>query len=151
MQSEAEEKALEIYKENLSLPEAMTYITNYEKQKQEIIAREQERRKKEEEERIRREERERLEEQRRIKEEQEAAIRKAEEEKEAALRRIEEEKAAAIEKARAEAEQAVIESLTPNVDAGDADLYEYRIELTKDAKEKLETYMDSVGIEWELM
>lgn len=151
MQSEAEEKALEIYKSNLSLPEAMTYITNYERQKQEIIIREQERKKREEEESIRREERERLEAERRIREEKEAAIRKAEEEKALAIQKAEEEKAAYVEKARVEAEQAVIESLTPDMDAGDADLYEYRIELTKDAKEKLEMYMNSVGIEWELM
>ena len=34
---------------------------------------------------------------------------------------------------------------------GDTELYEYRISLSSDAKEKLEMYMDSVGIEWEMI
>lgn len=139
MQSEAEEKALQIYRQNLSLPEAMTYITNYEKQKAEIIAREQERKRREEEERIRREERERLEAERRIIEEQEAAIRRAEEEK-----------AAAVEQAKADTAQEVIDSFIPKMD-GESNLYEYRMDLTADAKEKLEMYLDSIGIDWELI
>lgn len=139
MQSEATDRALEVYKKNLSLPEAMTYINNYEKQKQEILAHEQERKMKEEQERIRREERKRIAEEQRIQAEKEEMIRKAEAEKEAA-----------VEQAKAEAAQEVIDSLIPDAE-GESSLYEYRMELTADAKEKLEMYLDSVGIEWELI
>ena len=52
--------------------------------------------------------------------------------------------------AREEATREVIENLTPDT-ACDTNLYEYRIALSADAKEKLEMYMDSVGIEWEMI
>lgn len=117
-----------MYQKNMDLAEALHYINVYESQKQEILAKEQERRKQEEEERIRREERERL-----------LAEQRAAEEKEAALRQAKEEGA-----------QEVIESLIPDED-DNTDLYEYRMSLSADAKEKLEMYMDSIGIEWELI
>lgn len=139
MNSEAVSKALEMYKRDLSLSNSVAYINNYERQKQEILMKEQERRRQEEEERIRREEREKI-----------LAEQRAQAEKEAALRKAEEEKAAAVEQAKEEAAQEVIESLIP-VESGEAELYEYRISLTLDAKEKLEMYMDSIGIEWELI
>lgn len=139
MQSEVTEKALELYKKNLSLPEAMTYINNYERQKSEILAREQERVKQEEQERIRREERERI-----------AAEQRAQAEKEELIRKADSALADAVEQAKKEAEQDVIDGLTPNTE-GESNLYEYRMDLTKDAKEKLEMYLDSVGIDWELM
>ena len=139
MNSEAVSNALEMYKRDLSLSNAVAYINNYERQKQEILMKEQERRRQEEEERIRREEREKI-----------LAEQRAQAEKEAAIRKVEEEKAAAVEQAREEATQEVIESLIPE-ESGEAELYEYRISLTLDAKEKLEMYMDSVGIEWELI
>ena len=161
MDSEAVPKALLVYRTSLDLTEAMACINTYERQKQEILAREQERIRREEEERVRREERERMLAEQRAREEKEAAIRQAEMEKQEALRRAElahqeearraeEEKAAAVERARAEAAQEVIDSLIPDEDE-DEDLYEYRISLSADAKEKLEMYMDSVGIEWEIM
>ena len=34
---------------------------------------------------------------------------------------------------------------------GESNLCEYRLALTADAKEKLETYLTSVGIDWELI
>lgn len=139
MNSEAVDKALEMYKRDLSLSNAVAYINNYERQKQEILIKEQERRRKEEEECIRREEREKI-----------LAEQRAQAEKEAALRKAEEEKAAAVEQAREEAAQEVIEGFIPE-ESGEAELYEYRISLTSDAKEKLEMYMDSIGIEWELI
>ncbi len=139
MVSEAVEKALEMYKRDLSLSNAVAYINNYEYQKREILMKEQERRRKEEDDRIRREEREKF-----------MAEQRAREEKEAALRKAEEEKAAAVEQAKEEAAQEVIESFIPDSD-DDAELYEYRISLSPDAKEKLEMYMDSIGIEWELI
>lgn len=139
MQSESVEKALEIYKGSLSLSEAITHINNYERQKQEILAREQEKRRGEEEERIRCEERGKL-----------LAGQKAKEAQEAAARQAEEEKAAAVEQAKAEAAQEVIDSFIPDAE-GEASLCTYCISLSDDAKAKLEMYMDSVGIEWELI
>lgn len=161
MKSDVIENALDIYRVRLDLTEAITYINNYEQQKQEIIAREQERRRLEEEERIRREEREKAMAEERAAAEREAAARQAEEEKQEALwiveqkrleeaRIAEEEKAAAVEQARAEAAQEFIDSLIPDTD-DDSELYEYRIALSADAKNKLEMYMNSVGIEWEVI
>lgn len=161
MESDAVENALAGYRVNLDLTEAITYINNYERQKQEIITREQERRRLEEEERIRREERAKVLAAERATAEREAAERQAEVEKQEALwiaeqkrleeaRIAEEEKAAAVEQARAEATQEFIDSLIPNMD-DDSELYEYRIALSVDAKDKLEMYMDSIGIEWEVI
>ncbi len=172
MDSEAVTQALSLYRANLDLTEAMSHINAYERQKQEIIAKEQERRRREEEERARREEREKLLAEQRAEAEKQAALRRAEAEKQEALqraererqealrqaeaereeeaRRAEAEKAAAVEQAKAEAAQEVIDSLIPDMEDGTC-LYEYRIALSADAKEKLEMFMDSVGIEWEMM
>lgn len=152
MESDAVENALAGYRVSLDLTEAITYINNYERQKQEIIAREQERRRLEEEERIRREEREKALAEQRAKEEKEAALQKAEEEKAEALRMAEEEKEAAVEQAKTEATQEFIDSLIP--DAGEDDdriLFSYNIFATSGEREKLEMYMNSVGIEWEVI
>ena len=128
MESDSTAKALSMYRTNLDLTEAVSYINNYERQKQEILAKEQERKRREEEERIRREEREKI----------------------LAEQQAEMEKKTAVEQAKAEAAQEVIDSLIPE-ESGEAELYEYRISLSGDAKMKLEMYMDSVGIEWELI
>lgn len=135
MQSDVEELVLKMYKESFDLAKCVMYINQHEKQKAEILAREQERIRREEMERIRREEREKIE-----------AEQRAQAEKEAIFRKVEEEKKRAVESAREEA----IEGLIPSME-GESNLYEYRISLTEDAKQKLEMYMDSVGIEWELM
>ncbi len=132
MKSDVEDVALKMYKDTLDMPRCILYINQHEQQKAEILAREQERIRREEEERIRREERAKIE-----------AEMRAEEEKRIAVEQ-------AVEATREEAVQDVIESLTPAF-VGIATLYEYRISLTEDAKEKLETFMDSVGIEWEMM
>ena len=87
---------------------------------------------------------------RRAEEEKAEALRQAELARQEEARRAEEEKAAAVERAKAEAAQEVINSLIPD-DGDETELYEYRISLSADAKEKLEMYMDSVGIEWEMM
>lgn len=151
MQSEVEDIALNMYKESFDLTRSIQYITNHENQKREILAREQERIRREEEERIRREEREKLEAERRTQEALEEQRRQAETEKAAAMEQAEAEKAAAVEQARAEAAQEVVDSLIPNDLSGESNLYEYRMSLTADAKEKLEMYLESIGIEWELI
>lgn len=135
MDSDAVEKALSIYQSSLDVSEAISYINNYERQKQEILAKEQERKRQEEEERIRREEREKI-----------IIEQRAQE----AAKQAEIDKQEAVEQAREEAAQEVYDSLIPEAD-GESTLYEYRISLTDDAKNKLEMYMDSVGIEWELI
>lgn len=150
MHSDVEEIALDMYRESFDLTRSVLYINQHEKQKAEILSREQERIRREEEERIRREERERMEAWHRAEEQKQAALRRVEEEKEAALRRAEEEREAAVDAARAEAAQDVIESLIPDA-GGETNLYEYRMELTGDQKEKLEMYLSSVGIEWEMI
>lgn len=139
MNSDVEEIALNMYKETFDLTKCILYINNHEKQKREILAIEQERIRREEEERIRREERAKIE-----------AERKAQEEKEALLRQAEEEKKKAILEARQEATQETLDSFIPSVE-GVPCLYEYRMSLTADEKEKLEMFMDSIGIEWELI
>lgn len=146
MHSEAEEKSLEIYKETLDLSKAMLHISQYEAQKQEIMAREQEHLRQEEQERIRREERAKLEAEQRAIE----AERRAQEDKEEALRQAEAEAQAAVAAAREEAAQEVIDSLIAQGD-GETNLYEYRMSLSVEQKEKLEIYLDSVGIEWEMI
>ena len=150
MHSDAETKALDVFKQTLSLPEAISCINAYEAQKAEILRKEQERKREEELERIRREEREKLEAERKVLEEQEAQRRAAEEALEAQRRQLEEEKQAAVEQARETGAQEVIESLTPDSEE-DTQLYEYRVALSKNGKNAFEMYLDSVGIDWEEM
>lgn len=150
MHSDAETKALDVFKQTLSLPEAISCINAYEAQKAEILRKEQERQREEELERIRREEREKLEAERKALEEREAQRRAAEEALEAQRRRLEEEKQAAVEQARETGAQEVIENLTPDTEE-DTQLYEYRVALSKKGKEAFEMYLDSVGIDWEEM
>jgi hypothetical protein len=150
MHSDAETKALDVFKQTLSLPEAISCINAYEAQKAEILRKEQERKREEELERIRREEREKLEAERKVLEEREAQRRAAEEALEAQRRQLEEEKQIAVEQARETGAQEVIESLTPNAEE-DTQLYEYRVALSEKGKESFEMYLDSVGIDWEMI
>ena len=139
MNSEAVPEALKRYKNDFDLAKAMAYVNNYELQRAEILKREEERKRREEEERIRREERERI-----------LAEQRAQEEKERALRLAEEEKQRAVEEARAQAAQEVIDSLIPEETGEDSSFYTYTIFMTPSEKEKLELYMNSVGIDWEV-
>lgn len=150
MHSDAETKALDVFKQTLSLPEAISCINAYEAQKAEILRKEQERKREEELERIRREEREKLEAERKVLEERESQRRAAEEALEAQRRQLEEEKQAAVEQARETGAQEVIESLTPDAEE-DTQLYEYRVALSEKGKEAFEMYLDSVGIDWEMI
>lgn len=150
MRSDAESKALDVYKQTLSLSIAISCINAYEAQKAEILRKEQERQREEELERIRREEREKLEAERKVLEEREAQRRAAEEALEAQRRQLEEEKQAAVEQARETGAQEVIENLTPDTEE-DTQLYEYRVALSKNGKEAFEMYLDSVGIDWEMI
>lgn len=150
MRSDAESKALDVYKQTLSLPEAIACINAYEAQKAEILRKEQEQQREAELERIRREEREKLEAERKALEEREAQRRAAEEALEEQRRQLEAEKQAAVEQARESGAQEVIESLTPDTEE-DTQLYEYRVALSKKGKNAFEMYLDSVGIDWEMI
>lgn len=128
MDSEACKEALTIYKQDLSLANAIAHINNYERHKAEILTMERVRQRKEEEERIRREEREKL----------KAEI------------RAEAEREAAVAEAKEQGASEVIENLIPDFQ-GECLIYKYKMSLSPDAKEKLEMFLDSVGIEWELV
>ena len=154
MHSDSEEKAVAMFLESYDLIKSILYINQYEQQK-EILAREQERIRREEEERIRREEEERIRREERAKLEAEQrereALARAERDKQEALAAAEAEKLAAVEQAKEEAAQEVIDSMIPQDLEGSSNLYEYRMALTAEAKEKLEMYLTSVGIDWELI
>ena len=122
MHSDAVPRALEMYRQDLSLANAIAYVNSYEAQKAEILRQEQERQHRAEIERVRHEERERVE----------------------AERKAAEEKAVAVEQAK----QEVVDILTP-VESGDTRTYTYRLTLSEEGKDKFEMYLDSVGIEWE--
>ena len=124
MDSEAVPKALEIYKKDLSLTNAISYINNYERQKAEILSREQEKRKQEEIEKARAEERAKIAEEAR--------------------------QAEAIEEAKEQARAEVIESMAiiPENDTKD---YIYSISLGEESKKALEMYLDSIGVDWEIL
>lgn len=121
MHSDAETKALDVFKQTLSLPEAISCINAYEAQKAEILRKEQEQQR-----------------------------RAAEEALEEQRRQLEAEKQAAVEQARETGAQEVIESLTPDTE-DDTQLYEYRVALSKNGKNAFEMYLDSVGIDWEMI
>ncbi len=141
MHSDVEEAALNMYKESYDLSGCILYINSHEKQKAEILKREQERIRREEEERIRREEREKLE-----------AERRAEEALAQERQRAEQEKQQAVAQAREEAAQEAIDGLIPEEEAeAERTPYQYTILLTDKEKEALELYMTSVGIDFKLM
>lgn len=136
---EIEETALLMYKESFDLNRSVMFIAQREKQNALILERERERVRREEEERIRKEERAKFE-----------AEQKSMEEKASILRQAEEDKQRAVEEAKQEAEKAVYESLIPD-SSGTTAMYQYKMSLTQDEKEKLEMYMNSIGIDWELI
>lgn len=124
MDSEAAPKALELYKRDLSLTNAISYISNYERQKAEILLREQEKRKQEEIEKAREEERKRI----------------AEEARQAEI----------IEEAKEQARAEVIDSLSVMPEEQTKD-YIYSISLGEESKKSLEMYLDSIGVAWEIL
>ena len=131
MSSDAVDDALEKYKKTLSLTDAITYINDYETQKQKII----ENRKREEAERIERDKQVEIE-----------RIRREERQKLVEEQQRKKEMEQKIQEAKEEALDAFIPDQTDVTS-----LFEYRIELSKESKETLEMYMDSVGIEWEVI
>jgi len=178
MHSEAVPKALDQYKKDLSLANAIAYVNRYEQQKAEILAREEQRRKEEEErkrraeeERIREEERKRVAEEERIREEarqkaiEEERQRIAEEER----RKAEEERLSNIGQADADpvSEEFAEEPFVVNdeepfteepFDVPEEAPFDipsglvgskYFIEGTLEELEQVEMYLDSIGVTWE--
>lgn len=119
LESEKCDQAIEIYKETFDLSKAVKYVLEYEKQKREIMAQEQEKIKAETEARIRAEERAKIE----------------------AEQKHQEELANAKEK--------LLDEFIPVYDGVDPESFTYIIKLTPSEKEALETYMDSIGIEFD--
>lgn len=136
MHTDMEEKAIEMFAHTLDLPQVIIFINNYENQKKEVLEREREQMRREEEERIRAEERRKIE-----------AEQRAEREKAEALAKAEEEKAVAVEEARAE----VVETFIPTDNEEEETAYQYTLMLTPDAKEKVEMFLNSIGVEFFVM
>ena len=140
MQSEAVEKALDIYKVSMDMAKAIGYINNYEQQKAEIMKREEarrkeyeERRRKEEEARIRAAEREAVERENRIREQAEAE--KEQIRQEAAIAPFEAEKTGGDE---------VLPFVQPDTKA-----VFYRIVASDEDLEAVEMALDSLGVYYE--
>lgn len=124
--SEATDQALALYRKDRNLAETIAFIQRYENQKREILERERER----ELERVRQEEREKL----------------------LAQQQAEAEKAAAVQAAKEETERALLESMAaPIEDDAPASDYIYSITMTEAQKAALEIYLDSCGLEWEVL
>lgn len=136
MHTDMEEKAIDMFAHTLDLPQVIIFINNYENQKKEVLEREREQMRREEEERIRAEERRKIE-----------AEQRAEREKAEALAKAEEEKAVAVEEARAE----VVETFIPTDNEEEETAYQYTLMLTPDAKEKVEMFLNSIGVEFFVM
>lgn len=141
MQSDAVEKALGIYKDTLDMAKAISYINDYERQKAEIMKREEERRRAEEE-RQRRAEIERARAAEREAVEREERLRKEAEEK-AAMRETQDKTPAAQEEVIPEPET-IMPFVTPDTKA-----VFYRVVATEQELADLETAMDSLGIYFE--
>lgn len=140
MQSEAVEKALDIYKMSMDMAKAIGYINNYEQQKAEIMKREEARRKEEEE---------------RRRTEEEARIRAAEREAVERENRIREQAEAEKEQIRQEAATAPFETEKTGGDEvppfvqPDTKAVFYRIVASDEDLEAVEMALDSLGVYYE--
>ena len=140
MQSDAVEKALEIYKDSQDMAKAIAYIKNYEQQRAEIMRREEERRRQEEE-RRRKAEEERIRESERAAAEREAKIRE---------QAVKEAEAAQQEKAAApfEAEKTGGDEIMPFVQP-DTRTVIYRVVATEEDLQAIDMALDSIGVYYE--
>ena len=152
MESDATDKALKLYKDTLDMSKAITYINDYERQKAEIMRKEEERRKVEEE-------RKRHAEIERAKAAERAAI-----EREERIRREEREKAEAAAREKLAAETKAAEPVqidipqTPFIEPEEDSLpFEqpttvtalYRVVATPEELEQVEMAFNSIGIYFE--
>lgn len=138
MNSDMEQKAIDLYLNSFDLSASLIYLNNYEAEKKAIQERERERIRREEEERIRREEREKIEAEQRHAEELAKAVEIAKDEAVAEC----------VEQIREEVYQEVTESFLPEQTGEEEEPYTYTILLSPNTKESLETFMNSIGIEF---
>lgn len=140
MQSDAVEKALEIYKDSQDMGKAISYINNYEQQRAEIMRREEERRRQEEERRRKAEEE-------RIRESERAAVEREVKIREQAVKEAE---AAQQEKAAApfEAEKTGGDEIMPFVQP-DTRTVIYRVVATEEDLQAIDMALDSIGVFYE--
>ncbi|HJC91954.1 MAG TPA: DUF1351 domain-containing protein, partial [Candidatus Mediterraneibacter excrementigallinarum] len=140
MQSDAVEKALEIYKDSQDMAKAISYINNYEQQRAEIMRREEERRRQEEERRRKAEEE-------RIRESERAAVEREVKIREQAVKEAE---AAQQEKAAApfEAEKTGGDEIMPFVQP-DTRTVIYRVVATEEDLQAIDMALDSIGVFYE--
>ncbi len=138
--SDKEDEAIQMYIRNHNLNECLEYLAQYEEYKKEIAERERLKAQQEMEERIRREEREKAELEARHK----AELEQAQLEAQAEVEQVKENAEQAIN----EATEQVINNFIPEDTDEPTEDYSYSIKLTKEAKEKLEMFMDSIGIEY---
>ena len=144
MQSDAVEKALEIYKESLDMAMAISYINSYERQKAEIMQREEERRRREEERRRRAEEE-------RIRAAERKAVEREEQIREQAKRE-------AVKEAEAERQEAAVAAFETEKTGGDEVLpftqpdtrtVMYRVVASEEDIQAIDVALDSIGVYYE--
>ena len=145
MQSDAVEKALEIYKDSQDMAKAVAYINNYEQQKAEIMRREEERRRQEEE-------RRRLAEEKRIRVAEREAI-----EREARIREQARQEAEARESQAARQEAAVApleteksggDDVMPFVQPDTRTVF-YHVVASDEDIQAIDMALDSIGVYYE--
>lgn len=147
MNSDSVPKALELYKQDLSITNAITYINNYERQKAEIEQKAAEQKRIDEENRIREEERRKIADQLQKEEE----IRQAEERiKAQALEAIEQAKETARAETIKEIEQAKVEALASKPQTAETNEYLFAISATAEEVEQIKMYLDSIGVEFSI-
>lgn len=142
MQSDAVGRALELYKSTLDMAKAIAYINDYERQKAEIVKREEEKKRKEEE-------RRRIEEEERIRAQERAAVEREKQIRESAIREA--------EAMHQEAVQGELD-FSENEKSGDEILpfvqpstrsVVYRVVGTEEELEQIDIALDSIGVYFE--
>lgn len=154
MNSDVTDKALEQYKQDLSLANAISYINKHEQMKAEILAKEEQKRKaeeerkrKEEEERIREEERKRVAEEERIRKEAEQKAIEEERKRVAEEEKAKENLSDSLEKPFTEAQFENKDEL-PFVTVGEVKAT-FTVVGTPKELEQIEMYLNSIGMTFE--
>lgn len=151
MQSNATEKALEIYKESQDMAKAISYINRYEQQRAEIIRREEERNRREEE-------RRRQEEEERIRAQERAAIEREEQIRKQAQQEADRKAEQAIKEAEAARQEAAMMPFETDKSGGDEIMpfvqpdtktVFYRVVATDEDIQAIDMALDSIGVYYE--
>lgn len=144
MNSECIEDALNRYKSDLSLVNAIAYVNDYEQKKADILAREKAKQAEEEECKHQEElERAREEERRKIREEERAAA-----EREAEIQRAREEERQRIEAEQEQARQEEMKVMEVKKTESSTSVVNYKIIATDEEFDMIEMYLNSIGVEF---